>query len=270
MHLPDWDQSKVHWDDFKAFHIGIAKDGFTEGTLNGYAYRQPRFVMFDTQELIGVNGWMGPYDRGEWKQLGFSVYSARDKGCPSPLWTPDGRKVYKSWMCRSGHSAPLLLVDELTKRVVCMSRWTNDQWTDIPKRFHEQYRVVVYFGGPGMPPQSRAGVPVMFPTKDHYPPHEKELLETFNHVVKTAMQLGDHPASKKRTGQTISQPWSPTPGKVTVFEYPVYGRLQTQRIFDVGLEGWQQLMEEELRSFYFNGIAHSPKQFPYLLTEKPE
>ncbi len=275
MRLPTWDHTKVKWDQFRAFHIGVRKDGLTDSDVHGYVYRAPQFVMFETGELICVKWSMHPEHRGKWENLNVSVVSSRDVDCPSPMWTPDGVPIYKAWLHPRGTSAPHLLIDHDTGRVVSLGgygRGENDpdlrparfkSPSDIPGAFN----ATAYFAGPGMAPTSGAPVKVYRPQL--HSPELAEQLRTFTDVTRAAMSLMGHPGTKKKqhTSQYATWQGSQRVMQTRTWESQPYGQLASKRALEV--DSWTDLNEEELRSFWFNGMSLSPKEYPYLLTEKP-
>lgn len=241
MKLPDWDHNMVRWDAWSAFHIGVTK----YGRCATVSYSYPQFIMFDTGELLCRAVAPNPDDRGVYAPLNVSIYATNDEQCPN-LFTLDGKLLKRAWLDQD-RGQQYLLIDHDTKRAVRIDQHngTDPELLTMPARFRK-FMNGAYFPGADLPPVGGA-VTVQEPSQTTLTKDQREHIGMIHHTAKTAMELVDHPMSKKR------------------YQYDGYGQADCAKV--LAATRWSDLDDETLRQLYFNGVGRLKVMHPYLVIE---
>lgn len=136
MKLPEFKQSEVRWDAYRAFHIHHDYNGYHD-----FCYGS--FVQFDTGEVICTVTKPRLEKRRIYRTLNIQIVGTNDYDCPQ-LYTLEGEKIPFAWLNSCGSQALLLDLDNQH-----LVRLSGESLQGVPSRF---VHVPAYYPGPGRLP----------------------------------------------------------------------------------------------------------------------
>ena len=137
MKAQPFDQSKMRWDEYRAFHV----------------HRSRYLVQFDTGEMIFTYNEPDPDFRKHFRDLEIQIVATNDDDCPK-LYTDEGEEVKKAWVTRNGQQH--LAVDhERGVAVRLQHQYDQHRNPRLPPRFLNY--AAAYWSGPERRP---VGAPI--------------------------------------------------------------------------------------------------------------
>jgi len=152
MKLPEFDRSKMFWDNWQAFYV-----------IHTFG---DRFIQFDTGEFVICQNRWHPDKRRPYNDLHIQVVGTDDRDCPKLFVPHETKPIPKSHLNRTGMQ--VLLLDHDHQRAVSLEGWmTKDNaGARIPERFIDRgagRSVRAYYAGPDAFPVGAVPITRHFP-----------------------------------------------------------------------------------------------------------